>query len=149
MYHIIWILLLQCSFSQFGKSVDDRKIYSPSGKKFVFMRSTSHVGYVKSIQQSASAVAEYPHAFDSTLQSKRLHFTVHTYSSHKKIQPYLFTLDLTIPHLGDCCLWHKSLNSLLLCTDHPYILKCLLFLFSLNTRDNFIKSHIGAYLALQ
>lgn len=53
------------------------KVYSLSGKKIVFMSSTSHVGYVKSIQQSASAVAEYPNAFDSTLQSERLHFTVH------------------------------------------------------------------------
>lgn len=58
-------------------------------------------GYVKSIQQSASAVAEYPHAFDSTLQSERLGSQSTHHSSHKKSQSYLITLDLTLPHLRD------------------------------------------------
>lgn len=54
------------------------------------MRSTSHVGYVKSIQQSASAVAEYPHAFDSTLQSERLHSqSTHTTVLIKRASPIL------------------------------------------------------------
>lgn len=75
--------------------------HSLNGKKSVFLRSTSHVGYVKSIQQSASAVAEYPHAFDSTLQSERLHSQSTHYSSHKKSQSSLITLDPTFPHLGD------------------------------------------------
>ncbi len=70
-------------------------------QKSVFMRSTSHVGYVKSIQQSASAAAEYPHAFDSSLQSQGLHSQSTHYASHKKSQSYLITLDPTFPHLGD------------------------------------------------
>lgn len=54
--------------------------------------------YVKSIQQSTSAGAD---AFDSTLQSERLHSQSTHYIPHKESQTYLITLDVALPHLMD------------------------------------------------
>lgn len=112
-------------------------------QKPVIMSYTLHVGYVKSIQQSASAVAEYPHAFDSTLQSERLH----SQSTHTtvliKTEPVLSYYFRSNPStLVGCCLWLKSLNSLLLYNPGPsLILKLLLLFFSHN---NIMKYHIGS-----
>lgn len=60
--------------------------------KPVIMMYTSRGGYVKAIQPSASAVAEHPQTFDSTVQSERLytHGPVRTPQlSYKRASPVL------------------------------------------------------------
>lgn len=78
--------------------------------KSVFMQPISHVGYVKSIQQSASAVAKYPNTRDSRphltllMWSATLNFSRWVPSKPSKLQEFCLPLKSRKHRLYACAL---------------------------------------------